>query len=171
MPYVYTTHVNVNPKSLRPRPRETRCRTAQHENRNESLLSEIEAALASEKTWKQVWQCLADDGLDITFETFAKSFNGSERKPRYPHRQGKASNSPACVLGKRRYGVTREPHSHSAHRRIGTRVRLGVALVEDGAGRYSRMMKRLDDRHLLTELQKVHEHGFDPGSMPIAEEA
>ena len=49
--------------------------------------------------------------------------------------------------------------------------RLGVALVDDGAGRYSRMMKRLDDRHLLAELQKVHEHGFDPGSMPIAEEA
>jgi hypothetical protein len=50
-------------------------------------------------------------------------------------------------------------------------VRLGVAPVEDGAGRYSRMMKRLDDQRLLTELQKVHEHGFDPGSMPIAEEA
>ena len=47
-----------------------------------SLLSEIEAALASGKTWKQVWQCLADDGLDISYETFRKVLRGVRKKAR-----------------------------------------------------------------------------------------
>src|SRR5437016_10445788 len=47
-----------------------------------SLLSEIEAALASGKTWKQVWQCLADDGLDISYETFRKALQRIRKKAR-----------------------------------------------------------------------------------------
>jgi hypothetical protein len=35
-----------------------------------SLLPEIELALGSGKTRKQVWQRLADEGLDVTYETF-----------------------------------------------------------------------------------------------------
>jgi len=47
-----------------------------------SLLPGIEAALASGKTWKQVWQCLADDGLDISYETFRKVLQGVRKKAR-----------------------------------------------------------------------------------------
>src|SRR6266446_3742865 len=36
------------------------------------LLPAIEAAFASGKTWKDVWQCLADDGLKMSYETFRK---------------------------------------------------------------------------------------------------
>jgi hypothetical protein len=35
-----------------------------------SLLPEIEIALGSGKTRKQVWQRLADEGLDVKYETF-----------------------------------------------------------------------------------------------------
>jgi hypothetical protein len=35
-----------------------------------SLLPEIELALGSGKTRKQVWQRLAEEGLDVTYETF-----------------------------------------------------------------------------------------------------
>jgi hypothetical protein len=67
-----------------------------------SLLPEIEAALASGKTWKQVWQSLADDALDIRYETLRTYFQ-RVLKCGYPRRQrGKASNSPACVLRKHR---------------------------------------------------------------------
>jgi len=37
-----------------------------------SLLPEIESALASGKRRKQVWQCLTDEGLDISYDTFRK---------------------------------------------------------------------------------------------------
>jgi hypothetical protein len=47
-----------------------------------SLLSEIEGTLASGKTWKQVWQCLADDGLDISYETFHKVLQRVRKKAR-----------------------------------------------------------------------------------------
>jgi hypothetical protein len=46
----------------------------------QSLLFEIEAALASGKTWKQVWQCLADDGLDISYQTFRKVLQRVRKK-------------------------------------------------------------------------------------------
>ena len=35
-----------------------------------SLLPEIETALVSGKTRKQVWQRLADEGLDVSYKTF-----------------------------------------------------------------------------------------------------
>jgi len=47
-----------------------------------SLLPEVEAALASGKTRKQVWQCLADDGMDISYETFRKAFRRVRKKAR-----------------------------------------------------------------------------------------
>ncbi len=37
-----------------------------------SLLPDIESALASGKRRKQVWQCLTDEGLDISYDTFRK---------------------------------------------------------------------------------------------------
>lgn len=47
-----------------------------------SLLSEIEAALHSGKTHKQVWQRLSDAGLDITCETFCRLIRRARKKPR-----------------------------------------------------------------------------------------
>lgn len=47
-----------------------------------SLLSEIEAALRSGKTHKQVWQRLSDAGLDITCETFCRLIRRARQKPR-----------------------------------------------------------------------------------------
>jgi hypothetical protein len=47
-----------------------------------SLLPGIESALASGKTWKQVWQCLADDGLEISYETFRKVLSRVRKKRR-----------------------------------------------------------------------------------------
>jgi hypothetical protein len=44
------------------------------------LLPAIEAAFASEKTWKDVWQCLADDGLNMSYETFRKVLSRARKK-------------------------------------------------------------------------------------------
>src|SRR2546429_1098306 len=63
-----------------------------------SLLSEIEAALASGKTWKQVWQCLADDGLDISYEAFRKVLQRVRKKARISAPPGaKASEFPTTA--------------------------------------------------------------------------
>src|SRR5436309_11189166 len=63
-----------------------------------SLLSEIEAALASGKKWKQVWQCLADDGLDISYQTFRKVFRRLGKKDRMPAPPGaEASEYPTTA--------------------------------------------------------------------------
>jgi hypothetical protein len=45
-----------------------------------SLLVEIEAALRSGKTRKQIWQRLADDGLDITCEMFCRLIRRARKK-------------------------------------------------------------------------------------------
>jgi hypothetical protein len=109
-----------------------------------SLLPEIEAALASGKTWKQLWQSLADDALDISFRNVSHSpSTGPEARISAPPKE-KSLEFPGVCAQETADGVAREPHSHSAHRRIGTRVRLGVAVLRlwmMGAGRYSRMMK------------------------------
>jgi hypothetical protein len=47
-----------------------------------SLLLEIEGALRSGKTHKQIWQRLSDAGLDITCETFCRLIRRARRKPR-----------------------------------------------------------------------------------------
>jgi hypothetical protein len=46
------------------------------------LLPEIETALASGKTRKQVWKQLAEDGLDLTYNTFHSTLWRVQRKPR-----------------------------------------------------------------------------------------
>lgn len=75
-----------------------------------SLLSEIEAALASGKTWKQVWQCLADDGLDISYETFRKALQRIRKKARIsaPLR-GKSLELPGLCAQETADGVARDP--------------------------------------------------------------
>ena len=47
-----------------------------------SLLCEIEAALCSGKSHKQIWQRLSDAGLDITCETFCRLSRRARKKPR-----------------------------------------------------------------------------------------
>ena len=46
------------------------------------LLPEIERALASGKTWKQVWQCLAEEGLEINYKMFHRLLRRVRRKSR-----------------------------------------------------------------------------------------
>ena len=75
-----------------------------------SLLSEIEAALASGKTWKQVWQCLADDGLDISYETFRKLLQRVRKKARISApRSGKSLELPGAYSQESVDGVARDP--------------------------------------------------------------
>lgn len=47
-----------------------------------SLLPEIEIALASGKTRKEVWQRLADEGLDVTCKTFCTIIRRARNKRR-----------------------------------------------------------------------------------------
>lgn len=60
-----------------------------------SLLAEIEAALRSGKTHKQVWQRLSDAGLDITCETFCRLIRRARKKTRISAaRGGKSTDLP-----------------------------------------------------------------------------
>jgi hypothetical protein len=75
-----------------------------------SILPGIEAALASGKTWKQVWQSLADDGLDISYETFRKLLVRARKKARMsaPPR-GKATEFPTATVQETADPVARDP--------------------------------------------------------------
>src|SRR5205823_11577497 len=74
------------------------------------LLSDIEAALASGKTWRQVWQCLADDGLDISYETFRKLLQRVRKKARISApRSGKSLELPGAYSQESVDGVARDP--------------------------------------------------------------
>ena len=60
-----------------------------------SFLTEIEVALRSGKTHKEVWQRLNDDGLDINCETFCRLIRRVRKKPRISAgRSGKSSELP-----------------------------------------------------------------------------
>jgi len=75
-----------------------------------SLLSEIEAALASGKTWKRVWQCLADDGLDISYETFRKALRRVRKKVRISAApSGKSRELPGLRPQETTHDVARDP--------------------------------------------------------------
>jgi hypothetical protein len=45
-----------------------------------SLLPEIERALASGKAWRQVWQRLAEEGLEIIYKTFHRLLRRVRKK-------------------------------------------------------------------------------------------
>ncbi len=109
--YIYTSYADVNTKSLPARLGETRRRTTQHENRTDAVPPfRIEAALASGKTWKQVWQCLADDGLDISYETFRKLLQRVRKKARMSAPPGeKAAEFPKAFARETAGGVARDP--------------------------------------------------------------
>ena len=46
------------------------------------LLPAVERALTSGKTWKQVWQCLTDEGFDISYQTFHRLLRRVRREAR-----------------------------------------------------------------------------------------
>ncbi len=46
------------------------------------LLPEIETALASGKTRRQIWQRLVEDGFDLSYHTFHSTLWRGQRKPR-----------------------------------------------------------------------------------------
>jgi len=62
-----------------------------------SLLVEIEAALRSGKTRKQIWQRLAGDGLDITCETFCRLIRRARKKTRISAARGGKRRSPGTA--------------------------------------------------------------------------
>jgi hypothetical protein len=57
-----------------------------------SLLPDIETALGSGKTCKQVWQRLAADGLDVTYKTFHTIIRRARKKLRTAAAPGRKSS-------------------------------------------------------------------------------
>ncbi len=75
-----------------------------------SLLSEIEIALRSGKTHKQIWQRLSEAGLDITCETFWRLIRRARKKPRISAaRGGKSVDDPELHAQQSATGVEHDP--------------------------------------------------------------
>jgi hypothetical protein len=75
-----------------------------------SLLLEIERALRSGKTHKQVWQRLSDSGLDITCETFCRLIRRAREKNRISAaRGGKSVEVPEVRAQQTATGVDHDP--------------------------------------------------------------
>ena len=75
-----------------------------------SLLSEIEIALRSGKTHKQIWQRLSEAGLDITCETFWRLIRRARKKPRISAaRAGKSVDDPELHAQQSATGVEHDP--------------------------------------------------------------
>ena len=75
-----------------------------------SLLFEIEAALRSGKTHKQVWQRLSEAGLDITCETFCRLIRRARKKTRISAaRGGKSIEVPELHAQQTAIGVKHDP--------------------------------------------------------------
>ncbi|PYV73753.1 MAG: hypothetical protein DMG96_22215 [Acidobacteria bacterium] len=75
-----------------------------------SLLFEIEVALRSGKTHKQIWQRLSDAGLDITCETFCRLIRRVRKKPRRSAaRGGQSVEFPEVHAQRTATGVEHDP--------------------------------------------------------------
>ena len=75
-----------------------------------SLLFEIEVALRSGKTHKQIWQRLSDAGLDITCETFCRLVRRARKKPRTSAaRGGQSVEGPGLRAQKTATAVEHDP--------------------------------------------------------------
>ena len=75
-----------------------------------SLLFEIEAALRSGKTHKQVWERLSDAGLDITCETFCRLIRRVRKKSHTAAaRGGKSLEVPELHAQQTATGVKHDP--------------------------------------------------------------
>ena len=75
-----------------------------------SLLCEIEAALCSGKSHKQIWQRLSDAGLDITCETFCRLIRRARKKTRLSAaRCGKSTEVPELDAEQTATGLKHDP--------------------------------------------------------------
>jgi hypothetical protein len=75
-----------------------------------SLLLEIEGALRSGKTHRQVWQRLSDAGLDIICETFCRLIRRARKKTRiFAARGGKSVEAPELHAQQTATGVEHDP--------------------------------------------------------------
>jgi hypothetical protein len=75
-----------------------------------SLLPQIQVALRSGKTLKQVWQRLSDDGLDISCETFCRLVRRARAKPRPSAApSGESVEAPATSIQATEGNVARDP--------------------------------------------------------------
>jgi len=79
------------------------------------LMPEIESALASGKRRRQVWQCLTDDGLEISYSTFCKTMQRlrSKRSPT----AARSGKSVALPRGHGKDGTSDVPHDPLANLR------------------------------------------------------
>jgi hypothetical protein len=75
-----------------------------------SLLPQIQVALRSGKTLKQVWQRLSEDGLDISCETFCRLIRRARAKPRASAApSGKSVEEPAASTQATESSAARDP--------------------------------------------------------------
>jgi len=75
-----------------------------------SLLFEIDVALRSGKTHKQIWRRLSDAGLDITCETFCRLIRRARKKTRISAaRGGKSLEVPELHAQQTAAGVVHDP--------------------------------------------------------------
>jgi hypothetical protein len=78
-----------------------------------SLLPQIQVALRSGKTLKQIWQRLSEDGLDISCETFCRLIRRAQAKPRASAApSGKSPEAPAAPIQTTESGVPRDPFAN-----------------------------------------------------------
>ena len=74
------------------------------------LLPQIQLALRSGKTLKQVWQRLSEDGLDISCETFCRLIRRARTKPRPSAAPGgKSADETAASTQVTESSVVRDP--------------------------------------------------------------
>ena len=74
------------------------------------LLPQIEVALRSGKTLRQVWQRLSEDGLDISCETFCRLIRRARAKPGVSAApSGKSVEAPTASTQTTENGVARDP--------------------------------------------------------------
>lgn len=74
------------------------------------LLPQIQIALRSGKTLKQVWQRLSEDGLDISCETFCRLIRRARTKPRPSAAPGgKSADETAASTQVTESSVVRDP--------------------------------------------------------------
>ena len=74
------------------------------------LLPQIQLALRSGKTLKQVWQRLSEDGLDISCETFCRLVRRARTKPRPSAAPGgKSADETAASTQVTESSVVRDP--------------------------------------------------------------
>ena len=75
-----------------------------------SLLPQIQVALGSGKTLKQVWQRLSEDGLDISCETFCRLIRRARAKPHATAApSGKSVEATAAGIQATEGNVARDP--------------------------------------------------------------